>query len=198
MSTWAEQRVFFKSLLINPRQIGSIAPSSRRLAAAMAAAVPWASARTVVELGAGTGAITEQILARKPEETRFLLFERERGFRHLLQGRFPTVPVYSEAKSLSAVLWGTGIKTADVIVSGIPFALLTRSQRDSLLNEIDKALAPGGTFIAFQYWPQLYPELRRRFSDVRLRLVAGNLPPAVLYCCRKGLGAGPAPQSVRL
>lgn len=190
----AEQRVFIKTWLTNPCQIGSITPSSRRLAAAMASAIPWDSVRTVVELGAGTGAITGQILAHKSEGTRFLVFERERRFRHLLQGRFPTLPVYSEAKGLAAVLWGSGIKTADAIVSGIPFALLGRPEREQLLDEIDRALAPGGTFVAFQYWPQLYPELRRRFATVRLRLVAANLPPAVVFCCQKRIGPASAAQ----
>lgn len=185
MLPWTEQRLFLKTWLSNPRQVGSVAPSSRRLATAMAAAIPWGAVRTVVELGAGTGAVTEQILKQKPAETQFLVFERERRFRNLLQRRFPTVPIFTEARSVAAVLWGSGIKTADAIVSGIPFALLSSSERESLLDEIDRVLAPGGTFVAFQYWPQLYPELKKRFASVGLRLVGANLPPAVVYCCTK-------------
>lgn len=183
--SWAEQRAFVRTWLSNPKQVGSVAPSSWRLAVAMVDAIPWAKVRTVVELGAGTGAITEQILKQKPEASHFLAFERDRGFRQMLLERFPTVPVFSEAGSLSAVLWGSGITSADAIVSGIPFALLTPTERASLLDEIDRALAPGGTFMAFQYSPQMYPALKKRFAQVTVKLVVANLPPAFVYCCRK-------------
>lgn len=182
---WAEQRAFMRRWLSNPRQVGSVAPSSRRLAAAMVGAIPWERTRTVVELGAGTGAITEQILRSKPEESRFLAFERDQGFRQMLLERFPTVPVFSDAKSLSAVLWGSGISAVDAVVSGIPFALLSGLEREQLLDEIERVLAPGGTFVAFQYSPQMYPALRKRFASVTVRLVVANLPPAFVYGCGK-------------
>lgn len=185
MFPWAEHQAFVKTWLANPKQVGSLIPSSRRLAAAMADTVPWGNVRTVVELGAGTGAITARILEQKPPDTRFLVFERDRGFRQILLARFPTVTVFSEAKGLSTILWGSGIRTADAIVSGIPFALLTHVDRESLLDEIERALSPGGHFVAFQYWPQMYSALKRRFAIVRLSVVWANFPPAVVYQCTK-------------
>lgn len=180
--SWMERATFLRAWLNDPRSVGSVAPSSPQLARAMAALVPWERSRTVVELGAGTGAITERLLERRPEGVRLLAFERQPEFRALLRRRFPGLEVCPEASQLSGVL---GEERADAIVSGIPFALLTPEQREALLDEIEGALAPGGCFIAFQYAPVLLPALRRRFKRVRLRLVLANLPPAVIYGCWK-------------
>ena len=57
------------------QSIASIAPSSRHLARAMLEGLPIDHARTVVELGAGTGAITRVLLEKLPSHATLLAFE---------------------------------------------------------------------------------------------------------------------------
>lgn len=183
--SWMERAAFLRKWLERPREVGSITPSSPQLARAMAEWVPWEQIRTLVELGAGTGAVTAELLERLPAGSRLLAFERMPEFRELLRERYPQLEVYAEARLLSQVLREGGGLKADAVVSGIPFALLTAEQRGVLLDEIEGALAPGGCLIAFQYTPMLWPLLRSRFASVDVRLVAANLPPALIYRCWK-------------
>ena len=183
---WTERTAFLRTWLQRPLEVGSVLPSSPRLARRIASLVDWDRTRTLVELGAGTGAVTAGLLARASASTRLLAFERQPEFRQILQDRFAGLEVYPEARQLSRVLESAGPRQAETVVSGIPFALLSRPEQEALLDEIDRGLAPGGSFIAFQYSPFLLPSLRRRFEKVSLHLVLANLPPALIYCCRKG------------
>ncbi|MEJ7871810.1 MAG: methyltransferase type 11, partial [Rubrobacteraceae bacterium] len=66
---------FFRSFLANPRQVGAILPTSRRAVRDMLDMADFARARTVVELGAGTGVYTEEVISRLHPDARFLAFE---------------------------------------------------------------------------------------------------------------------------
>ena len=50
--------VFLQQFLKNPRQVGSVIPSSRYLERRVVALAEIATARTIVELGTGTGGMT--------------------------------------------------------------------------------------------------------------------------------------------
>lgn len=171
--------------LQNPGQVGSVMPSAPGLVSGMVRKIPWADVRTVVELGAGTGAITKQVLQLKRDDAQFHVFERNLEFRSFLQNRYPGISMHAEASNLTRVLAEAGTGSADVILSGIPFALLTTEEQEELLAEIYRALAPGGTFVAFQYSLLLWRRLRNRFDNVDLHFVPMNLPPAFIYRCTK-------------
>ena len=51
---------FLREYIKTPNTIGAIAPSSRRLAAAMTDAIDFGRARCIVEYGAGTGVFIER------------------------------------------------------------------------------------------------------------------------------------------
>lgn len=186
MGSLKEHLLFLRVSRRHPLQVGSAAPSSRRLVAAMLQGISWAGVQTVVELGAGTGAITKAVLAAKPQSAQLLVFEREPAFQAVLRERYPELNLFADARDLRAVLAGRGLAAADVILSGIPFALLPAEQQDDLLDEIASCLAPGGMFVAFQYSLLLYRRLQRRFRRVSLGFAAVNLPPAFVYRCYKG------------
>jgi phospholipid N-methyltransferase len=183
--TRMERTAFLRLWLQRPREVGSVTPSSPQLSRALAQWVPWDRTRTLVELGAGTGPVTAELIRRLPPHARFLAFERQDEFRRMLAERYPGLELYREAMQLARVLRTTGEGRADTVVSGIPLALLSHDEREALLDEIEGALAPGGCFIAFQYTPFLVPTLRRRFGRVEIRVVMANLPPAIVVRCFK-------------
>ena len=53
-----EGELFFRQWLRSPKSMGSVIPSSKFLARAVANEVAWQPGQYVVELGGGTGAIT--------------------------------------------------------------------------------------------------------------------------------------------
>jgi phospholipid N-methyltransferase len=180
---WSDRMLFLQAWMRDPLKVGSVTPSAPALVSRMLAPIHWDRVQTIVELGAGTGPMTAEILQRTPPHVRFLTFEREPAFRDLLTARHPGLEIYPEALELCRVLALTGRPTADVIISGIPFASLPGADQDLLLDEINRALAPGGMFIAFQYSALLYKRLKRRFARCHIAVVLGNLPPALVYTC---------------
>src|SRR5258708_10649801 len=84
---------FGSELLSNPGPVGSAVPSSRFLGRRMAGCLPRSPNGYVVELGAGTGAITAALLERGIPAERILPVERSEAMVKLLQRRFPSLNV---------------------------------------------------------------------------------------------------------
>ncbi|MFC0214984.1 class I SAM-dependent methyltransferase [Paenibacillus chartarius] len=185
MSTYPSPLLFMQKFLSNPLQVGSIIPSSRFLGQKMAGAVPWRETRTVVELGAGTGAITKHLLAQMHEDCRVWLFEKDNLMRKRLEEQFSGFTCHSHAESLTLVIRQSGFEHVDCIVSGLPFFNFPPALRETILSQVYQALKPGGRFIAFQYSLQMKPKLAERFELEQLAFVPLNFPPAFVYICRK-------------
>ncbi len=175
---------FLRSFLTEPRRVGAILPTSRRTAHAMLAMAPLDRARRVVELGAGTGPITREVVPRLAPDARFLVYELDRELARGLAAELvdPRVEVIADsAARLEEDLAG---ERADVIFSALPFTSLPPAVRSDLLDVSRRALADDGVFVVLQYSPLVERELRRRFRAVERRFSPLNVPPAVLYACR--------------
>lgn len=182
----ADFLVFLRRFLAEPGRVGSIAPSSRFLCERMLSRVDWGSTNVIIELGPGTGAFTQAIYQNIRPDTHYVLVERDAQFRTMLQSRFPELVIREEATMLSHYLEELKLGKADVIISGLPFALFPEELRGAILDEVQSVLAPGGLFITFQYSLQLQAELQERFSRVETNFTLLNIPPAFIYTCRNG------------
>ena len=186
---------FLCGFLAHPAAVGSVFPSSKALASATARAAGVADASVVVELGPGTGAITEAILAQLDEDAVFFAIERDAGFVKVLRKRFPDLTVYHDsAKNIGKHLDERGLEACDSIVSGLPWASFHEDIQDTLLDAILDALQPGGRFATYAYINN-YPlpsakRIRKKFQDHFSEFSIGqpvwkNVPPAIIYSCRK-------------
>ena len=181
-----ERGRFGRSFLSSPRQVGAVLPTSRRTARSMLDLAPIATARCVVELGAGTGPITREILPRLGAEGRLLAFEIDPELARGLAAELPDPRlrvVADSAANLRAHLEGT---RPEVIVSALPFTSLPAPMRREILTEARAALDDAGVTIVLQYSTYMERELRRVFDRVERRLSLLNVPPAVIYACRPG------------
>jgi len=82
--------LFLQEWLANPQRIGAVAPSSPKLAAAMARWLPADPESYVLELGPGTGAVTQALLDRGLREERLVAIENNPKLARLLRRRFPS------------------------------------------------------------------------------------------------------------
>ena len=176
---------FLKRFIRSPRSIGSVAPSSPALVAAMLDDVDWAKIATVAELGAGTGVITSWIDRLRPSESKFMCFEKHPKMHRTLCDRFPDVIMQQDAFQLKRLLQTKHLSGLDCVVCGLPLVNFPRGQRESLLSDIHASLNPGGFFIAFQYTRRLRPVLLATYEQIECRFVWANLPPAYVFVCRK-------------
>ena len=76
LATLTDTTLFLQEWLANPQRTGSVVPSSRKLAAAMAHWLPADPESYVLELGPGTGAVTQALLAHGLREERLVAIER--------------------------------------------------------------------------------------------------------------------------
>jgi phospholipid N-methyltransferase len=175
---------FARSFLRSPRQVGAVLPTSQRAVTTMLDMAALERARTVVEMGAGTGPHTRAILERLSPEARFLAFEIDPvlagGLAQSVQD--PRLEVIAgSAEEMDTHLGGV---QADVIVSAIPFTSLPEAVRRNLLDAARDNLAADGTFLVLQYSPFMQRQLERSFGSVERRIQPLNVPPAFLFACR--------------
>ena len=178
---------FFRSFLSNPRQVGAILPTSRRAVRDMLDMANFEQARYVVELGAGTGVYTEEIVGRLHPDARLLAFEVDPDLVATLDGRFedPRIQVINDsAENVADYLDGAKV---DIIVSGLPFTSLPEPVKRNIFDQITRVLAPDGVMVAIQYSTMVQRDLSRIFASVRRRISPLNVPPAFLFQCSAAL-----------
>lgn len=182
-----ERLRFFRSFLANPRQVGAVLPTSRWAVRDMLSMANLPQARCVVELGAGTGPYTGEILKQLRPDARFLAFEIDPDLAAMLSERFedPRLRVINDsAANMENYLNGTKV---DAIVSAIPFTSLLDDAKQDVFREVSQVLSPEGVMVQIQYSTVLQEELTQRFASVRRRFSPLNVPPAFLYACRTPL-----------
>ncbi len=186
----ADEARFFMSWLDNPGVAGAVSPSGPFLARMMARYVDPRKAGPIVELGPGTGVITEALLERGIAPKRLFLIEYDRGFCRLLRRRFPGVHVIKgDAYHLSKTLKGRLRRPPAAIVSSLPILLKPESQRLALLTEAMNCMSPDGRFVQFTYSPRA-PIPRDNFPELGFQVEAQspvwlNLPPARVWVYRR-------------
>jgi len=172
---------FFRGFLAHPLAIGAPVPSGRALAATIAAQIPQGG--RVLELGAGTGAVTEALLARGVAPADLTAVEAQPSFASLLRQRFPQSRILEGNAFAFERLIAPGARF-DAIVCGLPVIGRSIAERCTLLRMALAHLVPHGPFVQFSYapWPP-YPRLA--CVDVEHAATAWrNLPPMHIWVHR--------------
>jgi len=199
-SSLADSARFIRQWVENPRLIGAVSPSGPALAKAMASYVDLKKQGPIIELGPGTGPVTQALLARGIAPERLVLVEYEQGFCHLLAERYPGVQiVQGDAYNLKHTLQNKLSAQPITVVSSLP--LLVRPERDrvELLHHAFELMGPDGLFIQFTYGLTKSPMPMHAHSITGAYVGKGsapillNIPPARVWRYRKaGHGGQPA------
>lgn len=174
---------FLRSLLREPFVVGALAPSSRFLASLMVADMGPGS--RVIELGPGTGAVTQAILNAGVRADDLILIEQNEEFAKLLTRRFPdTTVVKANAISLCRHI-DPESAPADFVVSGLPLLLFPARTKVRLLSQVFKSLRDDGCLYQFTYGGRC-PVSRSLLRSLGLRaslmkFTPFNVPPAFVY-----------------
>lgn len=178
---------FLRSWLERPLATGAVTPSGRILARTIARYVDPRIPGPVVELGPGTGPVTEALLERGITSERLILIEFNPRFCQLLQARYPTATVIQgDAYGLRRLVGGLLQQPAAAIVSGLPLVTKPLRARLRLLRDALALLRPGAPFVQFTY--AVVPPIPKSLSGVRTEAserIWMNLPPARVWVYRK-------------
>ena len=177
------QRRFLGTLVREPLSVGAVAPSSRRLAGHMVADIVPGS--RVIELGAGTGAVTRAILDSGVATADLLVIEQNEAFSEMLRKRFPGIEVVT-GNAIGLNRYARALSgPADFVVSGLPLLLFSPGRKLRLLHQVFSVLAEDGAFHQFTYGGRCPVEravLRRLGLEATLlRFTPINMPPAFVY-----------------
>lgn len=176
---------FLRQWAENPMCVGAVAPSGPDLAKAMAGFLVPTTSGPVVELGPGTGVVTQAILARGIAPDQLTCIEYSDRFVRLLQNRFEDINIrQGDAYDLASSL-GDHAPLAG-IVSSLPLLSSPARKRRTLILDALERLAPGAPFIQFSY--SLVPPVREEpalFSLTRTGWIWNNMPPARVWVYRK-------------
>jgi phosphatidylethanolamine/phosphatidyl-N-methylethanolamine N-methyltransferase len=184
----ADSARFLRTLVASPRLTGAVAPSGRALARAMAAATGSPSKGLVVELGPGTGPVTQALIETRIALERLVLVEYDPSFCRMLERRFEGVRVIEgDAYDLPRTLAPFAGQPIAAVVSSLPLLNQPQPRRTKLIADAFALMGPAGVFVQFTYGLQS-PIPREfcatRYTAHRSRPILLNLPPAFVWTYR--------------
>ena len=178
--------LWFKNYIKHPLEIGAIFPTSKITSKLMASELEINKDLLVVELGPGTGRITQAILNKNVKAKDLILVEINDQFSNALKIKYPQVEIYSE----DAVTFLTKFqkrykRKIDIIISAIPLVSLDKNNNDLLCDLAMKNLSAKGKFIQITYFikcsfsENIIKKLQKKKNLVGFSLI--NIPPAFVW-----------------
>ena len=163
----------------------------------MASWVPKSGDGLVVELGAGTGVVTQALLQRGITSRRLIVIERSPVLVQHLRNRFPDVTVlHGDAAKVGMLL--PRRHRIDAIVSSLPLRSLPQAVAAAIVAQWVALVPEGGIVVQFTYdlrsvEPKPLPGFLQRAGEI----VWANLPPArVLALERRADAPSPGKHAV--
>lgn len=205
MSWVLSLKTFATEALANFYTVAAVVPSSIHLASAMVEPLPVSKALVAVELGAGTGAMTRELLNELPPDATLLAFEINPRFFDYLKQTFhdPRLVLINESvENMERVLREHGHGHVDVVVSSLGLGFMSEPKRKRIFEGLMPFVRPHTVLTQYQYIYALQfsngklrrlslkPLLNNYFDSVESRIIWRNVPPAYVYTCHLQQKAG--------
>ncbi len=191
-STARDSIDFFKGFLKNPKEVGSVIPSSKFLIRRVMRCGRASQARVIVELGPGTGVLTRETLATMPKDGKLIAIEINSAFAEGLRETHsdPRLHVFDgSATQIEEALAKAGETRADLVVSGIPFSTLEGGVGRQTLEAAKRVLGPTGRFVAYQFRSAVTRVAEPVFGSPETYSGFWNLPPMKIYVWKQATGS---------
>ncbi len=183
---FANEARFLRSWFERPLLTGAVTPSGRFLADAMASYIHPRRKGPVVELGPGTGPVTEALLRRGIEQERLILVEYSEDFCQLLKRRYPRATI------IQGDAYGAGEVLADVVkepcaavLSSLPLLTKPMAQRIELLAAAHDLLDRNAPFVQFTYGVKPPIPTADHYTVTPSDRIWLNFPPARVWVYRR-------------
>lgn len=199
-----EKVMFLQQLREGFDQIGALFPTSSSAAKAMVADVArHQGPKTILEVGAGTGPITAELVKLLGPDDQLVVCEMNEKFMNHLIERFDREPSFANVRHqvefcCKSVLEVDGQERFDYIVSTLPFTSLGADLVAQIFDHYQRLLKPGAvlTYIEYAYLRGLKTQLAGSAArakaertnmildgnieryQFRREVVPANLPPA--------------------
>jgi phospholipid N-methyltransferase len=163
----------------NLKQVGSMVPSSSFLVKKIIKDIDFDRRMNILELGAGTGVITKEVLNRMSDNSELFSYENNDTFINLLQNiHDERLTVKGENVSALSTLEDSYF---DVVISSLPLANMAGEFKKKIYKDIKDKLKRTGIYIQYQYLALDYRKIRNSFGKCKLEFCFLNVPPAFIY-----------------
>ena len=182
---------FFWVALRNPLQVSTAFQTGKTASFQMISAIPDRVDGMIVELGVGTGAITESLVRKVPSPKQYVGLELNEELLEFVQERFPQLRFVNEsAENFARVLEG---RSVSAVVSSLPWTLMPAEAVKQTLDSVREHLEVEGVFATYMTLHVLMTPagrrfqelLRERFSRIETTIILENLPPAKIFIVKK-------------
>jgi phosphatidylethanolamine/phosphatidyl-N-methylethanolamine N-methyltransferase len=181
-----DEMQFIRSWIEQPLSTGAVMPSSKALARTMARHVDPHASGPVIELGPGTGPVTEALVKQGVDPARLILVEFNSDFCRLLRARYPAATVVQgDAYRLRRLLTTYVTEPVAAVVSSLPLMTKPLRTRLRLISDVMALLTPNAPFVQFTY--AMVPPIPKALSGITAQaseLIWLNLPPARVWVYR--------------
>lgn len=179
---------FLRSFVTAPMRTGAQWPSGKALSRAMAEPVDLSVPGPIIELGPGTGVVTEALLARGVPPERLVMIEFSPQFVKLLSQRYPNVRlVHGDAYALADHVRKLGLAPPAAVVSSLPLLTQPPARRLELLRSALRIMNPEGVFVQFTYFRDSpIPVDGTGINTSVSQRIWLNIWPALVYSYRRG------------
>jgi len=178
--------LFLRKFLTQGTKIASVAPSSKALSRALTCHIRPESPQTIVELGAGDGAVTRLATQHMHPESRVLAIERDPDFANALAAQVPrATAINGDVADVAAELADHDVTAdqVDVVISGLPVPSLPKAVNQAVFDWL-ASLRGDVVFSQLTVMPWVYkPLYERLFENVAFTPVLRNVPPGGAYHC---------------
>lgn len=184
MSDSKQKKSFFKTYLEQKRQVGSWVASWPLLVNNMCRKIDFDTAKVIIEYGPGNGVFTKKLLKKANSKTKLFVFELNEDFYNVLKDKFndPRIILLNQgAETLPEVLKAHNITEVDAILSSLPLAMIPNELKNKILDNSYAYLKKNGVFLQYQYSLNARHDIKKRYGELKVNLIAFNVPPAFVY-----------------
>ena len=182
----AKQSNFLGEFIKGRKVVGAVAPSYKFLMKKMIAPIDFQKADVILELGPGNGVFTKAILERMKQTSKLFSFELNTAFYQHISNNVDDkrlTLINDTAEKIDEYLEKHGIGKVDYIVSSLPFTVIPKEIKLTIIDKCVNQLKDDGMFIQFKYSLNAKKLLSSKFSQIKIDFSALNLPPAFVYKC---------------
>lgn len=174
---------FFKTWATSPLKMGAVSPTGRQLSRLMVELAHPDPQGWTLELGPGTGVVTQALVEAGIPQERIVSVEYDRDFAELLKQRFPRAHIiHGDALDLDRTLGSFRDKTFSAVMSGVPLLTLSKAKRIRYLEDALDRVARGGNLTQLSYaFAPPQEEIPGRFTVTKSKWVTFNLPPGRVW-----------------
>jgi phospholipid N-methyltransferase len=142
--------------------------------------------QVILELGAGSGAVTAAASTQMHPESTLIAVEVDPDLAEIAATRCPEAMVSrANVRDLPSLLSMRRITRIDLLLNCLPTPSLPLGVNATVLDTFYE-LSQGAWFSQLTVMPWIYQGMYRRvFEEVDFRLVINNVPPGGVYHCRR-------------